>query len=425
MNWEEDKEIVKRKLKSAWNYARTFVRWLLIAGTTGAVGGLAGGLFHKAVDMATQVRTGNPWLVYFLPLAGLLIVFLYHLFKLDQDPGTNRVLVSVRSEKEVPAAMGPLIFVSTVLTHLFGGSAGREGAALQLGGSIGAVLGKALHLDEKDRHIMIMCGMAGVFSALFGTPITAMVFAMEVVSVGVMYYSGMFPCLASAYMAWWISSRLGNQATAFSLTGIPVITFGSSLRVMGLAASCALVSILFCALMKYGHRWMAKAVPNPYLRAAAGGAAIILLTLLAGNGDYNGAGMDVIIKAVEGGKIFVFAFLLKIIFTAITIGSGYKGGEIVPTFFIGAAFGSVMGGFLGLSGGFGAGVGIIAMFCGVVNCPMASIMLSMELFDGAGFVYFVMAVSVSYMLSGYYGLYSEQKILYSKLRAEFININAK
>ena len=194
------------------------------------------------------------------------------------------------------------------------------------------------------------------------------------------------------------------------------------LAVMVLAVGCAAVSILFCRGMQKTGKLAARLLPNPYLRAAVGGVLVILLTVLAGSTDYNGAGMEMVERAVAG-EAAPWAWLLKLVFTAVTIGFGFKGGEVVPSFFVGACFGCVLGGLLGLPAGFGAALGLAAVFCGAVNCPIASVFLSIELFGSGGVLYFAMACAISYLLSGYCGLYSSQTILYSKMRAEFINIH--
>ena len=412
------------KIKAAFGYIRTFLKWGLISILVGLIAGAVGTLFHQSVEYATSFRLAHRWVVWLLPLGGLLIVALYKLGGLKNSIGTNVVLDSVRSPKGVPLALAPLIFVSTVITHLLGGSAGREGAALQLGGSIGSQLGRLLHLDEKDSHLIVLAGMSGVFSALFGTPLTATFFALEVVSVGVIYYSGFIPCIVAALVAYGVSILCGAEPLVYSLGAIPAMGVWTILKVVALAVLCAALSILFCLAMHYTERFAGKCFKNDYLRIAVGGLLLVGLSLLFPSGDYNGAGMDVIARAL-GGQARPEAFALKLLFTAITIGVGFKGGEIVPTFFIGSTFGCVAGAWLGLDAGFAAALGLVATFCGVVNSPIASIILSVELFGAQGLLFFAIACGVSYMLSGYYGLYSSQKIIYSKLKAEFININAQ
>ena len=416
--------IVLKKLMSAKNYVTVFLRFTVIAGFTGILGGVIGGAFHKVVELAGEIRQANDYLIYFLPLGGLLIVFLYRLLKLKTDPGTNRIISSVRDENEIPLSMAPLIFISTALTHLFGGSAGREGAALQLGGSIGFASGKLFKLDSKNMPLVVMCGMSAVFSALFGTPLTAVFFAMEVISVGVIYYSALVPCLISSYAALSISMLFGNAPVRFEVLAVPETTAATIVAVMALGAVCALLSIAFCSIMKYSHIYSEKLIKNDYLRIFTGGAVVVLLTLLTGVRDYNGAGMDIIENAMRGNAHW-YAFLLKIVFTAFTISFGFKGGEIVPTFFIGAVFGCTVGPLFGLPASFSAAVGLLSLFVGVVNSPIATLILAIEIFGTNGLLIYAPAIFVSFMLSGYYSLYSGQKIVYSKLKAEYINIHAK
>ena len=416
------KNIVVKKIKSSVNYIKTFLKWSVIAIVVGIAGGVIGTAFHKSIDYATYIRTSYNWLIFILPLGGLVIIALYKMFKVKE--GTNRVIESVRSDKKVPILMAPLIFVSTVITHLLGGSAGREGAALQLGGSIGYQFGKIFRLDEKDMHLIVMLGMSGVFSALFGTPLTATFFALEVISVGVIYYVALVPCILSAVVAYNIALFFGVKPVRFLSVLNPDFQLDIFIKAVILAILCALVSILFCSSIKYFTNLSKKRIPNSYLRAFLGGCLIVVLTILVRTTDYNGAGMDVISRAMEG-IAKPEAFLLKIIFTVITISAGFKGGEIVPTFFIGSTFGCVVGGLLGLEPSFGAAIGFVALFCGVVNCPIASILLALEVFGSKSILIFAIVCGVSYMMSGYYGLYSSQKIMYSKLEAKYININTK
>ncbi len=379
----------------------------------GVISGVVGGIFHLLIDLCTEFRMENTYIIWFLPIAGVAIVGLYHLLRLVKDPGTNRIIDSVNRADVIPFAMAPLIFIATCLTHLFGGSAGREGAALQLGGSIGYNIGKKINKTDGERKMSVMCGMSGVFSALFGTPLTAALFTLEVASVGMMNYSALVPCIFSAYTATAISRAIGNHPVAFNVTA-PLNNPDTFVRVIVLALLCAGLSVLFCLAMKHGHKLFEK-VKNPYIRILAGGFIISVLPLILGTYDYNGAGMNVINRAFDMGKAVPWAFLLKIIFTVITIGVGFKGGEIVPTFFIGATFGCFAGGLLGLEPAFGAAIGLVATFCGVVNCPIASIILSIELYGSQGLLFYALAVAVSYWFSGRYSLYSSQHLLFSKL----------
>ncbi|HBJ1645684.1 chloride channel protein [Clostridium botulinum] len=416
--------IIIAKFKSIKRYIITFFLWVVVAGITGLIGGFIGSLFHLSVEYATSFRIENDWIIFMLPLGGALIICLYKILKLGSNIGTNLVIDSIRTDGKVPFSMSPLIFISTVITHLFGGSAGREGAALQLGGSIGSQVGKILHLDEKDMHLITLCGMSGVFSALFGTPLTATFFAMEVISVGIIYYSSFIPCIVSSIVAYKVSLLFGLEPVRFNINVIPNISTENIIKVAILGALCALVSIIFCETLHKTNKFLSNLIKNDYLRIICGGLAIVALTFIVGCRDYNGAGMNIIANAING-QAKPEAFILKIIFTAITISVGYKGGEIVPTFFIGATFGCVVGGLIGLDPRLGAAIGLVALFCGVVNTLITSVILSIELFGSGALILFAVACGVSYMLSGYFSLYSSQKIVYSKLKAEFINRDAE
>lgn len=411
-------ERLKERVAHIGQYAVTLLKWMVLGGVIGLVGGIIGSLFHIGVDTATQARLAHPWVLYLMPVGGLAIVGLYKLCHLE-GKGTNAIIESVHFGESVPILLVPVIFVSTVITHLCGGSAGREGAALQIGGGLGYEAGKLLHLGEKDLPLATLCGMSGVFSALFGTPLTATVFALEVISVGVLYYAGLVPCITAAMAAFGVSTLMGVEPTRFAVA-MPPVTLETMVPVVALAILCAVVSILFCKGLHWTERLLDRGFRSPWVRVLAGSVLLIGMSLLT-NGDYNGAGMDVIARALAG-EADGWAWLLKILFTAVTIGCGFKGGEVVPSFFVGAAFGCFMGGLLGLPAGFGGAIGLVAVFCGAVNCPVASVLLSVELFGSAGAPYFAVACALSYLLSGYCGLYSSQTILYSKLRAEFINV---
>ena len=409
---------VKKQLKNALQYLLALSKWLAVGALVGVLGGVIGALFHIGVDYATEIRLEHGWVLYLLPVAGLVIAAIYRVTK-TEGKGTNAIIESVHFGSEVPLLLVPVIFVSTVLTHLCGGSAGREGAALQIGGGIGYQTGRLLRLHDKDLPLATLCGMSGVFAALFGTPLAATIFALEVVSVGVLYYAGLVPCITSAMTAYLVATAMHVPPTRFVIPEVE-LQVKTLLLVAVFSVLCALVSILFCRTLHAVEHLLEHKVPNVWLRAALGGAVLIALTLLLGR-DYNGAGMDIITAALAGQAV-PWAWIVKILFTAVTIGCGFKGGEVVPSFFVGATFGCVAGGMLGLPAGFGAAIGLICVFCGAVNCPLASTVLSIELFGAGGMLYFAMACAVSYLISGYCGLYSSQTILYSKLRAEFINI---
>ena len=398
----------------------SFVKWTLLGIVTGTVVGGISSIFSRLLGAATDYRLNHPWVFYLLPLIGILIVFLYE--KIGQeDRGTNQVLSTIRSEDEVPMLSAPLIFISTILTHFAGASAGREGAAIQLGGSVGNQLGRWAKLDKEDTHIMVMCGMCAAFSAVFGTPMAAAVFAMEIISVGVMYYAALFPCVISALIASNFSASLGVHPEMFNVWGIPEMTVTSVIKIGIVAIVCGALSIVFCILLDKTAAMYTKYLKNPYLRVAAAGVATILITWVLGTNIYMGSGTVLIDSAVEHGTIDTFAFFWKMILTAIVMRAGFRGGEIVPSFAIGASFGCLMGEILGLSPSLCAAAGMIALFCGVTNCPITSVLIAFEMFGFQGSAYYLITVAISYAVSGYYGLYKEQTIVYSKYKAKYIN----
>ena len=397
-----------------------FVKWIVLAIIAGVVVGGASSFFAGCIKLVTKTRGENPWIFLCLPIAGLVIVFMYQ--KIDKyDGGTNQVLSTIRSKDDVPLKSAPLIFVATLLTHLTGGSAGREGAAIQFGGSIGNQLGSWFRLDEEDRHVMVMCGMSAAFSAVFGTPMAAAVFSMEVVSVGIMYYAALVPCVIASIIASKFAAGFGINPESFHVVNIPELTIETGLKMVLVAVACAAISIIFCMALQGVSKLYAKFLKNPYIRIVAASAIIIVITLFLRTSDYMGAGNNLIELAVENGQARPLDFFWKLVLTALTMRAGFRGGEIVPSFCIGATFGCIMGHLIGLSPSLCAAAGMAALFCGVTNCPITSILIAFELFGFRGASYYLIAVSISYAVSGYYGLYKDQTIVYSKYKAKYIN----
>lgn len=288
MEFTDMKEIIRHKIKHNLKRIETSIKWVLFAIISGVVAGGAGTLFYFGMTLVTLIRTKHPWLIFLLPFGGLVIVGCYRLLHDEHDTGTNLVISAIHSDDNLPLKMAPLIFISTLITHLFGGSAGREGAALQLGGSIGNGIGKLFHFDDKDKHIMIMCGMSACFSALFGTPMAAAIFSMEVVSVGIMYYAALVPCVISSLVAHGIAVSFGISQELFLIDSIPSFGIGNAVRISVLAILCAGISILFCVMLHQSEVLYKHFFKNPYVRVFVGGCIVIVLTLLVGNQNYNG-----------------------------------------------------------------------------------------------------------------------------------------
>ena len=419
-----EKSVLKGKLRyysgEIQRDVTNLVKWLILAVVVGCVVGAASTLFSFVLKGVTSYRKANGWMFYLLPVMGLIIVFLYEKFG-KEDGGTNQVLSTVRSKDDVPLLSAPLIFISTALTHLAGGSAGREGAAIQLGGSIANQFGRWIELDEEDRHVIVMCGMSAAFSALFGTPMAAAVFALEVVSVGVMYYTALMPCMIASLVASGFAAGMGVTPEAFHVVDIPELTIETGLKMGVVACGCAVVSIVFCMVLNGVAGVYTRWIKNSYVRVVVGACLVIGITLLLGTTDYMGAGAELIEKAVEEGQARPLDFFWKLILTALTMRAGFRGGEIVPAFSIGATFGCVAGGILGFSPELAAAAGMVALFCGVTNCPITAMLISFELFGFSGAAYYLIAISISYAVSGYYSLYKDQTIVYSKYKARYIN----
>ena len=375
-----------------------FLRWMLISTLTGLVVGSVSTIFNFGLKFAVDFRHAHLWVVLFLPVAGLAIVFLYRFFHYENNAGTDTVINSIHKEAHIPLRMSFLIFISTILTVLCGGSVGREGAAMQIGGSIGEQIGEKLRFNEKAAAFL----------------------AMEIASIGIMYYAALVPCIWASLTAYMLAKAFHAPFENLAISSDVTLNLGGSARVILLAVLCAFVSILFCKTMHVIKALYARFFPNPFVRAFTGGVIIILLSLLLRTDDYFGPGMNIIERALHG-ETAAFAFLLKILFTALTIGAGFKGGEIVPSFFTGATFGCLFAILTGASAPLCAAIGMVSVFCGVTNCPITALLISFELFGFDHAYYYLIAIAVSYMLSGYYSLYHAQTIVYSKFENSYVN----
>ena len=375
-----------------------FVRWTLISLLMGTVCGLVGTAFGFGVAYSQQFFRENPFMLFLMPVSGILIVLVHKALDQVGNKGTNLILESISSTEQIRFSTLPCIFISTILSHLTGASAGKEGA------------------------VAIMSGMSGCFGAIFGTPLAASMFGMEVISVGVAYYAALVPCVFSAFIGSFISSRLGLHGEAFTILRVPEFSLKPAALIVLLALLGAFVSVCFCILLHEVQKLYKAKLQNVYARILTASALFIGLSLVFGR-EYCGAGFNLVEAAMEGNVPYE-AFLLKMLFTAVALGGGFKGGEIVPTLAVGATMGAAFGNFLGFEPSLCAACGMLALFAGVTNCPVATIFMGFELFGFEGMKYFALAVSVSFALSGYYGLYSSQKFTYSKTRTEFINRKA-
>ena len=371
-------------------------RGLLFGLVVGLLVGVWGGLFARLLEAANHLREGTGWAMFLLPLAGLLVVWMYRRGGIKTAGGTDLIIQAARGEQPVSRLLAPVIFAATLLTHGFGGSAGREGAALQLGGSLAELVRKGGKLGAEFQDLAIMCGMSAGFSAVFGSQITAALFALEISCVGILPLGGLFPCVVSSLAAGTVARAMGVRAMRFYLS------------------ACGLLSILVCYTFSGVRAGLARLFPNPYLRVVVGSAGVMVLTLILGTKTYLGTGEALIAQAIDQGRAAPQDCFLKLLLTALTLGAGLKGGEIVPCFAIGASFGCVVGPLLGLPAPYAAAVGMVALFCGVTNCPLTALMLGFEVFFFCNPGGFLMAVAASFLVSGYSGLYAKQKFAFSK-----------
>ena len=393
-----------------------FIKWVLLSVFIGLVGGLIGTAFSYTLSFVTGLREGASWLIFLLPIGGLATVLIYYLFGLKENQGTNDIIDSVTSDKKVSFLIAPAIYLSTAITHLLGGSAGREGAALQMGGSAASALGRALRLKKEEQTVLIMSGMSAVFAALFGTPITACLFVMEFEAVGTVFSPALMPCFLSAFAASKVAAFCGLHPEIAIQKYSVDFKLSNSWRFILLSVLVALLGIAVCYVFHSAEHLAKKYLKNPWIRITVGGAIITSLTLLVGSRQFNGAGMEMALDAINGNAEWYF-FVLKIVFTAITLAAGFKGGEIVPIFCIGATFGAVMGSVLGLDMSVSAALGLVGLFCSVTNSPIASIVLSIEMFGSKNFSLFVLMCVITFVLSGKGGLYEKQILRFKKLPA--------
>ena len=401
------------KLHHPEDYIKSFLKWALLGTLMGAIGGVLGAVFHHVLHFVTHVRSEHMWLIFLLPLGGLLSVALYRVLKLQGNRGTNEIIDATLDGHPVSPMVAPGIFLAAAITHLFGGSAGREGAALQLGGSTASLLARIFKLKEEERTVMVMAGMSAVFAGLFGTPLTAALFCMEFESVGTLFTPALLPCYLAAFVASRVSGVLGVHAETYMLNTAFSMTLGNFWQYLILAVLVSVLGITMCAVFHKAEHLAAHHLKNPYIRIAVGGAVVTVLTLLVGDHRFNGAGMDMALAAV-GGNADWYSFLLKMLFTAVTLAAGFKGGEIVPTFCIGATFGCVAGGLLGLDPGMAAALGLVGLFCCATNSPLASIVLSIEMFGGTNVYLFAFVCVICFVLSGHSGLYASQILEFKK-----------
>ncbi|HEY4109570.1 voltage-gated chloride channel family protein [Puia sp.] len=407
------------------------LRWTALVIPVALTAGSLVALFLWLLDKATLFRFAHSWLLFLLPLAGILIYIIYRYLGKNSEAGNNLIIDEIHQPGAgVPARMGPLVLFTTVITHLFGGSAGREGTAVQIGGSLAQLFARKLNLSQEDTRTLLMTGVAAGFGAVFGTPVTGAIFALEVLALGKMQYDALMPCFMASVLADIVCSAWGIHHTAYRIqfadtTTTAFLHFDLLLLVKIIVAGVAfgLAGMGFAeashTIKKYSNRW----IRIKWLVPVAGGLVIIGLTYALGTRDYLGLGVIgknpgavTILSCFHAGGAESFSWLWKLLFTAVTLGTGFKGGEVTPLFFIGAALGNTLAVLSGAPVDLMAGLGFIAVFAGATNTPVACTLMGVELFGAEHVLYYAVACFTAYYFSGHSGIYSAQRVGIAKAK---------
>jgi H+/Cl- antiporter ClcA len=390
-------------------------QWIALGSLVGGICGAASAFFLWLLERATEFRTGHEVLVYALPIAGLGIGWIYERFGLPIKGGNNLVIDTIHDEgPEIPLRMAPMVLIGTVLTHLFGGSAGREGTAVQMGASLTDWVSHRLRLDKRVRRQLLAAGVAGGFGSVFGTPIAGTVFGLEFIVLGRIEYDALVPALVASIVGDMTTRALGTVHTHYPAASPVSLTPLLLLKWVAFAAAVALVATVFIELTHGIKKQGEKYFPRLPLRMFVGGVVLVGLWKLVGTSDYLGLGVPTIVRSFHDPKLPVYAFAVKLVFTAITLGAGFLGGEVTPLFFIGAALGNVLARLLGIPLELGAGVGLAAVFAASSNTPLALSIMAAELLGAPAFPHVVIVCVLAYLLAGHRSIYPAQRLLSGK-----------
>lgn len=388
------------------------LRWIVLGAVVGVLAGLSSAAFLQTLTWATNLRLDHGWLLFLLPVGGLVVGLAYHHLGGRSAGGNSLIIDEIHDPTAwVPRRMAPLVFAGTVITHVFGGSAGREGTAIQMSGSLTDAFSRLVRLRPDDRRLMLIAALGGGFGAVFGVPIAGCVFALEVQAVGRMRYDALVPALSASLVGDLVVRAVGVKHVLQPQLGEIHITAALAAKVAIAGLAFGLASIVFSELVHGIKRAFASNVKWPPARPLIGGVGVVGLVYLVGTRDYLGLSVPLITKATAGGAgIVAGAFALKVLFTALTLGAGFQGGEVTPLFVIGATLGVTMGRLLAVPIPLMAAVGFVAVFAGAANTPLACTVMGVELFGGGGVVVFAIACVVSYIFSSHRGIYGTQRI---------------
>lgn len=394
------------------------IKWVFLGGVIGVLAGSASAFFLISLDWASETRDTYKWILFLLPLGGALVSFLYWKYGLSSAKGNNLLIDRIHGSKEsVPFRMAPLVLFGTIITHLFGGSAGREGTAVQMGGAFSELVGEIFRLDEVDRKIIIICGISSGFASVFGTPLAGTVFGLEVIAIGLIRHEAIVPSFVAAFIGDIVTTTAwGVHHHQYHIGIVPNLTSFLIVKLIIAAILFGLTATLFSELTHWLKGKFTKIMPNPMIKSFVGGLIIIVLVYIVGTRKYLGLGIPLIDDAFNG-DISPFTFITKLLFTSLTLGAGFQGGEVTPLFAIGSTLGSYLGEVLHVSIPFLAALGFIGVFCGATNTPIACFIMGIELFGAEASVYLFLVCIVSYLFSGHSGIYLSQRIGVSKSRS--------
>ncbi|TEW54953.1 voltage-gated chloride channel protein [Psychromonas sp. RZ22] len=407
-------------------------RWILIILPVASVIGALNAFFLWLLSEATSTRETNTWLLYLLPFAGLFIVYLYNEFGKNSAGGNNLIIDEIyKQDAGIAKRMGPLVLITTVITHLFGGSAGREGTAVQIGGATSYFFSGIFKLSPSNTRILLISSVAAGFGSIFGTPLTGAIFALEVLAIGRIKYDAILPAIFAAIIADTVATALGAHHTHFQINVLETFHILDHvvkidpfllLKVILAGIGFGLAGYLFSELTYSLKDFFKVTLKNPYLTVFVGGILVILLTKLIGNYDYIGLGVYAsreggvsIVSAFHEGGAEWYSWLFKLGLTALTLSVGFKGGEVTPLFFIGATLGNTLAWVFGAPPELFAALGLIAVFAAATNTPLACTIMGVELFGSEYLLYFAVVCYTAYFFSGHTGIYASQRIAVSKL----------
>jgi len=411
---------------------KLLLRWTFLVIPVAVASGCMVALFLSLLEWAIEYRFAHTWLLYLLPVAGLLIHFIYQSVGKSSEKGNNLIMEEIHQPAAgVPKMMGPIILITTIITHLFGGSAGREGTAVQIGGSLASMFSSWFKLNRQDTQTLLTAGVAAAFGAVFGTPLTGAIFAMEVLTIGRIQYSALLPCLMAAIIGDLTVSAIGVQHAHYHIDVLPDIHHSFSqyfsldllLLTKAVIASVAfgLASYLFAELTYGIKNLFLESFKKKWIMPVLGGFIIILLTIVLGKPDYLSLGVQAeypqavtISSAFHKGGADTWSWFWKSVYTAITLGCGFKGGEVTPLFYIGATLGNTLSQLLNAPVSLFAALGFIAVFAGATNTPLACTLMGIELFGGEFALFYAVACFTAYYFSGHSGIYTSQKIAVPK-----------